>query len=221
MHCHRDTEITVSHLRGVQSSTVTITLRTFRQARHSLMKAYKLLAKAVVAAEMALFPLLFVAFLFSGAIASTADAMGADFGSPPSLWFLNGQYSFFNHRELISPRVIIALHLLALFAYLSITVAALRLITGPAGFSMVDVPAITAKRKLSVPKLIAGWLLIGVFGIPSSLDIQGMSDIYILKPIIFSAPVFFIGFETFVFVFATVVFVEGLLICIQFFYARA
>jgi hypothetical protein len=174
---------------------------------------FQLFANGVNVAQWTQIPLVILAFLFSKPIAGIVRSMGFDFDSPQNLWFLEKQYVFFFHHNLVSPQVITALHIFVCLACLSIIMAVLRLISAPGGYlpSWTTIKTKTKTQNVPTYKFVIGWFLAGPGAIWASLDINPSSTI--LKPIIFSFAVFYIGFETLVFVFGTLVIVGGALIC--------
>jgi hypothetical protein len=185
-----------------------------------LKRNYITFAKVVAGVEFASFPLLVVAFVLLNQITSFAIAVNANLSSAPAIGFLEKQYTFLSNHELISPRVVCALHLFGFFIFFCIIVMPLRLISAPALFSMLDWRKIARKDNSSIFRLVVLFFIVGAGCVWSSVGLEDSSKTPLLKVLMFHWPTAFIGLETLSFVFGVVCLTEGFLACVQLLSAR-
>jgi len=178
-----------------------------------MKKAVQSAAKLIFAAELMLLPLIVIAFTMPERIVAALTQLGVDFPRLPMAWIAQDQRAFLAARGLVTPRVESALWLFSAFALLSIGSAALRLLSGPLLFDVVDWRTILKQRKTSIPRFLMGWLVTSS-GIWAAVDLKTTLTTP-LRGMLKNATTAYVAFETFIFVSAVIFFVEGLLGCIQ------
>lgn len=179
----------------------------------------QIIAKGIFAVEMALFPVLFLAFILPNQVVRMGAALGLDFRAVPDFWSLRDEQLFFASHGLSSPQVIYSLHISYVFVLATIVIVFLRLISGPLLFDVIDTRAILEKKRSSILRFVLSFLFVSGGGIWalhfSSSDASG-----VLKALIYSSPCRYIFLQAGAFVFGVVALVEGALGCIQLFLTR-
>jgi hypothetical protein len=121
-------------------------------------------AKAVVAVELCLLPLLLLAYVFGGSISRLVADIGFDPNQAANIGFLQDQAELFVARGIDLYSVASDLQVFGMFVWLSVAVAVLRLLSGPLLFGLMDARAAVSSRPIpssSPGKLILGWLAAG------------------------------------------------------------
>jgi hypothetical protein len=169
----------------------------------------QLVAILILIAEVTLIPLVVVVFTFARTLPrSTYFASFLD--KPPNLSFLRDQYDFLLTRGVDQISAAVPLRLFELLIWILVLVILLRLVSGPLLSGLINWRKRLQAAGMSIVKFSIGLLLMAV-AVWSSMDMRGSSAVPAIDSMLKRAPQVYVFFEAFVFVGASILFVEGLM----------
>jgi len=173
-------------------------------------------SEAVLLVELCLLPLLLLALVFSATLSRLIAKYGFDPNGLANIWFLQDQSALFAARGAEPYTIINHLQVFGAFVWISVSIALLRLLSGPLLFDLMDARDAVRSRRIPSPppgKLLLGWLAAGPVAIWASM--YGSDSAPQLAFLLRHSPQAYIGLEAFVFVTGTIFLAEGLLFCIR------
>jgi hypothetical protein len=168
-----------------------------------------LVSKAIVLAQLCLLPLLLASFALWPIVSRTADATGLHLPSADDFEFLRRQSEAMASRGVDKGAVAAEFQVFASFVWLSVSVAALRLLSGPFLFPTINRALHRNRPSAPVAKLVLGWICAGPLAAFAAG--YGLASASQFDALLRAWPRVYLGFEAFMFVGGILFTVEGAL----------
>jgi len=178
-----------------------------------------IISKSIVAIELSLLPLLLAAFIVWPTVFKVGGILDLSLPSIESVPFLQWQSAALQARGVNGEVIGIEFRLFAAFVWLSVATAMLRLLSGPFLFSVITSRMANRRPVASIERLVLGWACAGPLAMFAAS--YGLTAAPVFNLLLKTSPRAFIRFETFMFVGAIIISLEGVLAAVRVLATRA